>query len=208
VKVVNISQQDSYYTQRNNKLYPHVACTPTSYVMGLDVEGLKFPGVPDGTQPEDYLMKQLRGPSGHELLNKLTPWFAKHPRQVPPNEIHLVVAALINILFGREVCRWYSAAAAGGQGGFTWLRDNLDEGHPCVVSGGFGGLSGHTLVVVGYAQPEAEDERDDTAWVLDDPYGNPADSYKSHKGNDILYPADLFALEWAGHGATFRKDGF
>ena len=187
---VDLSRRDQYYSQRNNRAYPMVACTPTSVVMALDIEGLHIPSVPDGTQPEDYLMAQLRGPKGLELRKTLTPWF--EPDRAAPNEIHKVVAACVNSLFGRPVTRWQEKATLKD------VRNEIAAGHPVVISGTFCGFH-HTVAVAGLENADR--------MMLMDPFGDPLSDYRVVNGNDVWVASEWLEQRWSRHMHMYRAGG-
>lgn len=184
---IDLSRHDQWYTQRNNRIYPLEACTPTSVVMALDIEGLDFPWCPTGVQPEDHLMDVLRGPIGRELQKKLTPWWVD---RVPPNQVHLVVAHVVNRLYGRRVARWVP------EGPLKRVAEEISSGHPVVIGGSFAGLS-HTVCVAGY-----DVETDEL--MLMDPFGDPRTEYRNQRGNDVWVPWRWLELRWAGHMHVYR----
>ena len=204
---INLSVDDDYFSQVNNKFFPLSACMATSFIMALKAE--KIPVIeagsplvmnwpifiyPAGLQPEDFLMALLRSPWGYEMRDKIA--WAKRDN-IEPNMVHAVLSEAINRIVGVKVTEFVTEAT-------VWdLFHELENGHPAVVSGSFTD-TGHAVAVVGAVHTPGGEIKE---IIVDDPYGNYFKGYSDKKGNNIHFPVDKFTQLWAGWYHRFNRFG-
>jgi hypothetical protein len=189
LSIYNISKDDDYHTQRNNKIIPLSACNVTSAIMMLKASGIDF-DYPKDKQPEDYLMEMLLSDEGYEVTKKIAPWAIEN--NIRPNELHAVLNHFINKLVGRKVTY------------FTLHRSmksiifDIIKGKASLVSGSFTEY-GHMITIVGFTTNQiinsgnlkSKDEIDMNKVIniiVDDPYGNYFKNYEDQRGNNIYFP--------------------
>jgi len=175
MSIINLSEDD-YYSQRNNKIKPGVACMPTSRVMFY--LGNKFEILNDSEYAhDDYFMNLLNTTEAYQFCHKKYPW-AKG--KYPPNEVHGMY------------CSWLDEKVIGERMSnfvedLTW-RDYLTKiamGQVIMTSGSFpeAGIDGHAFCIIG--------QEDDNKLMLADPYGKYPD-YKSDNGYGTTMSKDDF----------------
>lgn len=205
---INLSINDDYHSQVNNKYVPYGACMPTSFIMALKAERvpvleagselkrLSWPMFifPHGMQPEDFLMSLMRSPWGEEMRDTI-PWAKRG--DIPPNQVHAVMSEAVNRIVGRKVTEFRSEATVSDL--FLEIKNN----HPAVVSGSFTS-SGHAVAVVG---AKATPSGDLAEFIIDDPFGNYFTGYKDQRGNNVSFTIDQFKKVWAGWYHAFDRGG-
>ncbi len=163
---------ENYYTQRNNKISPKVACMPTARVMFYRGNGFKYIN-PSGLADDDYFMSLLRTPEAWYYAKKKYPDIVK--AGFPPNEIHGMYHSWVDTqVIGRRVSDFETD--------LTWddYIDRIIGGQVIMTSGAFDGLDGHAFVVIGYSSSD-----DGPCVLLADPWGDYRTGYEDHKGYAI-----------------------
>lgn len=178
----NNSKDKPYYTQRNNHIKPGTSCNVTSMIAGLSAAGYPVDSlVPEGVQPEDSLLCYIMTDAACSRL-----WRRLDPSgKIPPNEWHDVLAYGCNRWLGAHGIKCNPVTFT--QARITDVRNMIDAGGAAVVSGVFETETGkinHIVCVVGY-------DGDDL--IIDDPWGDFRDKYKTQQGNDI----PLTAAQWS-----------
>jgi len=204
---INLSTDDDYYSQRNNRYNPLSACLVTSFVMALAVEGVPLVEAgaplthdwpifvyPSGLQPEDALLTLLRSPWGYEMRDQYS-WAKRE--DVAPNEVHMVVSEAVNRLVGKKVTVFETNKT------IHHIFRQLEVGHPLVITGSFTDF-GHAVTVVGATYTPGGEIKE---IIVDDPYGNYKTNYRSRKGNNIHIPVMEFIQIWSGWYHRFDKNG-
>lgn len=191
----NNSEGKPYYTQRNNRIRPGSSCGVTAMVAALSAAGWDVDGlVPGGVQPEDALLRFIMTDG-----STLGVWKRLDPEgRTPPNEWHAVLAHGTNRwlkscgLEGSPVV--FREAVSAGE-----IRAAVDAGGAAVISGRFAQADGteidHVVTVAGY---------DGDGWIIDDPWGDYRDGYRTHCGNDIPLPAADFAAKIKPQGKAAK----
>jgi len=181
MKIVNNSENKPYLSQRDNELSPNSSCNVTAMINALISAG--YPCFPKGNfkQDEDNLLDFIRScPDVQRRWDEIDP---KHNN--PPNQIHETLCLGTN--------KWL-APMKQQPIILKWnLRLNdvvsiIDQGGAVVMSGRFrdsSGEIGHIVAVVGY---KAADNGDVTHLILDDPWGDYTDFYKTKSGDNVFMP--------------------
>lgn len=208
MKTIDVSIQDEYYSQVNNKFIPESACTPTSMAMACIYTGIRvvsagstfrFPTpyivVPKGIMVDDYFTLMARSDLGLSIRKKLTPWAERD--KVPPQEVHAVMSNLVNRIVGKSITKFIGKASLDD------LEKEIKGDHPCVVSGTFTG-AGHTVVLAGMRWTDSGKL---VMIMIDDPYGAYPD-YKNKNGNNVWLTVETFLNVWKGYYHQFRLEGF
>ena len=195
--IINMTKDNEYYSQRNNRVYPHSACMATSYAMASDYAGCQWHS-PQGQQPEDHLMRFLRSKRAELYAREHHASLVK--KGSPANEIHGVLP--------------WAYKTIGGQGTAifktNWTLEQLLffllQGSGVVISGRFPhykkGCIDHVVCLAGFEtkQKSIQEVRgamdivldDISSFIIDDPYGDYRNEYRSHKGNNISVKFDDF----------------
>ena len=183
----NNSKNKPYYTQRNNKLKPNVACNVTAMIAALvaagwDVEKL---ATEQYAQPEDALMHFILADARVDACwKKVDP--AGH---YAPNEWHSVLAFGTNLflrergLIGKDEA---DAVEWGEWRSKSQIVNAIKDGGAAVLSGLFTAEGkktiGHVVACVGFRE---DDEGNLSHFILDDSWGDYRTEYRDHNGNDI-----------------------
>lgn len=189
---VNISKDNEYYSQINNRRYPHEACNVTSITECMDIIDDMF-NHPDAMQPEDHFMEFMRSDLAYKRMRDLYSWATRGGYE--PNEVHAMLQWGINKLTGREVDTFST----------KWeLKELLYEiyvnHNPSCVSGRFTD-AGHIVVLVGFETNQ--DLKKVEHWqdinldnilnlIVDDPYGDYFTGYESPHGNNLTFGLQEF----------------
>ena len=208
MKTIDVSIQDEYYSQVNNKFIPESACTPTSMAMACIYEGIRavqaghtfrfstpYIVVPKGLMLDDYFTLIARSDLGLSIRKKLTPWAERD--KIPPQEVHAVMSELVNRIVGKKVTKFIGKATIED------LEKEIQGERPCVVSGKFT-RGGHTVVLAGMRWTDAGKL---VMIMIDDPYGAYPD-YTNKNGNNVWMSLDSFLTVWKGYYHQFRLEGF
>lgn len=185
---VNLSVNYVCRKQRKNKVLPWTSCGASATVMALKASGWPVPS-PKGVRPEDHLTGILLSPDAKERRAAIPGNWAD---DIPPNQIHAVLAWGINRWLGKRVVQFKENGT---------LRDvvsHLYHRTALVMNGLFAGLD-HNIAVVGFdtAQEEHEfrggiDLDRVTDIIIDDPWGDYHTSYKDQNGNDVHVTVEEF----------------
>ena len=191
---IDISSDNEYRTQLDNRFFPNGTCNTTSMVNMLLTNNVEFQ-YPTDMQPEDYLTTLLESPEAWARMRQLYPWAVSkgyHPRHV-----HDMLAWAVNEkLVGRPVVKFSTQSSLA-----EIAYDIAVRKRACVVSGRFTSY-GHIVAVVGLETSQEDIETVDnpgnidiaaiSAFIVDDPYGNYFTGYSSQQGNSIVFPIDAF----------------
>lgn len=190
---INLSQNDDYYSQINNKFIPLESCNSTAAIMWLKAGKVDF-WYPKMMQPEDYLTAQLNGKDAWLIFKRNYP--GRYDMGFRPQNVSQCLQWGINIMVGREIDNFRQ------DGSLALLIWELMEGRPVIMSGQFT-ASGHFVTVVGCVSSQnksdiqdVEDvnEHDIEEFIIDDPFGNYHSGYKNHHGNNIHFDRDKFDM--------------
>jgi hypothetical protein len=179
-----------YFTQRNNKYSPSVACFPTSEAVALHYIGVNDPY--EGLQLEDYIVKECLNLSQEELniiASVNGNWiFNSRPFQVIP-----IVEHVCKKIYKNTFLSWTIS--------FEDIVSNIDKNHPVVCLGDFSSISyvkGHYNCIIGY------DTETKSVWA-NDPWGNAHTNYKNYDGSQVLYDWSIFQVKNGySHGLLFK----
>jgi len=204
---INLSTDNNYFSQVNNKYFPLSACVPTSFIMALIAEeipvveaGSPLTGAwpvfvyPTGMQPEDFLLALLRSPWGYEMRDQYS-WAKRE--NIEPNEVHMVVSEAVNRIVGKKVTVFETKKTVHN------IFIELEAGHPLVITGSFTSF-GHAVAVVGATYTPGGEIKE---FIIDDPYGNYKTGYKDKHGNNIHIPVMEFMQIWSGWYHRFNRFG-
>jgi len=206
-KIVDLSVDDFYHSQVNNRYLPFDACMPTSFIMGLKDEGIPVTSLdsvaiisapafihPVDMQPEDFLMVLMRSLWGISLRDKFK--WAKEAN-ANPNEVHEAVSLAVNAIVGKNVTEYLKEQTLEN------IESQILAKHPVVLGGGFT-TYGHVVAVVGGVWDDSDKL---SHLIVDDPYGDYFTGYKSKKGNGVRFPVDKFEKLWRHRFHRFDKNG-
>lgn len=181
-----------YHTQRNNRHFPASTCNTTAMVMALLGSGVEF-SVPPGVQPEDYLTELTEAYDARAYRQ------AKHPHLAHrrPREVHAVLSWVVNTkLIGHTVTQFTQVAPVRY---LLWRLAVLGRG--AVVSGPFT-PEGHMVSLAGFETDQEDlsgtpnstylDLSKVRRILIDDPWGDYREGYRSHSGDDISLTLDEF----------------
>lgn len=189
--LVNLSRDNDYHTQRNNRFIPMTSCNTTSAIMALKASRIRFDS-PRGVQPEDHLTKLLLSNESHAIMRDKYPWAIRNG--YPPNQVHGMLAWGVNRLVGRKVDQFKT------DGTLQEIVWHLFKRRALIVNGRFTRY-GHMVCVIGFQSTQADwdiESQDDInlsqviAITVDDPYGNYHQQYKDFSGNNIDFVLDEF----------------
>lgn len=178
---IQLGNPKQYYTQLNNQLKPLEACNVTSLVMALDIAGYTLP-TGDYPQAEDNLMAILTSKGAQNVLRAKDP--QGYFKNYAPNEVFFMHSWAVNeVLFPVEKPLIYRE-------NWTWLQiiDGLKAGNP-FVAGTFLTSYGHIVTVTGV---ELDESGNPVKVIVNDPYGNYFQNYKSGSGFGVEFPFDLW----------------
>lgn len=190
---INLSNQVTYRTQRENRIKPHSTCNTTSMAMALDISGWsRSVDCPPNKALPDFLTEFFTAPLAARRQKELAPWSIG---TFPPEQVHAVLEWGVNYMVGRKVVRFST----------TWciedIKQNIRNKRPVVLSGDFPFLDrrgnwttlGHIVVLVGLI--ERKDEFGNiikTEFIIDDPYGDYHTGYRDQNGNDVIMSEEDF----------------
>jgi len=181
---INVSEDKSYYSQRNNKIKPGSACNVTSATSWLVCNG-EIPFYPKEVQLEDFLMATLNGKQGYnkmfQVASTLYPDYA-------PNEVHSCLQWAINEVAEKTIDVFRTEVS------LEHFIYSLVKGKAVIVSGIFNGLH-HIVNLVGFestqenimqaSHPRDIDISKVKKFIIDDPWGKAESGYTDHNGNDV-----------------------
>jgi hypothetical protein len=198
---LDVANGKPWFSQRNNQLFYWDACNVTSMVAALTYSGIKLPSDPKYDQPEDSLLSFLRSDSRVDLeYQKLFPdmyniYIANNrdPHKcTPPNELHPLLSYGTNLWLG------------GDREQYTKFRWDLTQqeviyeivkGHAVVQSGLWANLNHITCMtgldtnqddIINITDINQIDLSKITNMIMEDPWGDYHDNYKTQRGRDIV----------------------
>lgn len=187
--LINLSQNTPYYSQRNNRFYPHGTCNTTAMIQALDASGIEYQ-YPKDMQPEDYLTQLLDSPDAWNRMRKLYPDAIR--QGYSPRHVHEMLAWAVNeLLVGRRVVEFKTNVS------IKQILISILKGYAVVVAGRFTKF-GHIITVVGFSYKEDIDLNTPIDYhkidyiICDDPYGDWHSGYSNVNGNDTHFTFDDF----------------
>lgn len=202
--IINLSENNPYYDQRNNTMYPNGACNVTSMICALDASGITYE-YPETMQPEDYLMQILETEESWKKLRSEYAWAVRDGYS--PRHVHAMLDWAVNEkLVGSPVVETKTVSIQ------EILLSTL-RGSAVVVTGRFT-KAGHIVCVVGFDSVidlsgnsrESDISLDMVRSVIvDDPYGNYHTGYVDHRGNDIRFTVKDFNNLTRNFGSVSTK---
>ena len=194
----NLSIGKPNHSQRNNTHIPMESCNVTSYAMALEYRGYlqeihnKYPKAKT-MQLEDFLYEFI---TSNESVTKK---FNTSPLQkmgIPVNQSHYMLEYMVDVLFGRNITDFKTDY------NMMTLLNSMKLEKPIILSGKFKHHNGydlsHIVCGVGFITTQLDaniniiDESKVTHIIVDDPFGNMLDGYRSHMGNDVAIPITKF----------------
>ncbi len=188
---INLSIDDDYHQQINNKFIPFEACNTTAAIMWLKAGGVDF-WYPKMMQPEDYLTAILNGKDAWRIFRQEKP--DMYDMGFRPQNISRMLMWGINMMLGRDIDHFIE------NGSMALIVWELISKRPIIVSGQFT-KSGHFVTVVGCVSSQNKSDiefledvnKDDIEEIIvDDPYGNYHSDYNNNHGNNISFKRDEF----------------
>lgn len=192
MKTVNNSTGKPNYSQRLNPDDPSTpwnetleTCNVTAGISAITTAGYDLVKLNKGLHerpPMDLLYFMRKDPDCQALYKILDPYKAN-----PMNEWMDVLALGISKYIGNPAVTLIYGCA------HSTIIDHIDRGDGLVIHGfftfqrkdGSKTSGGHFESLAGY---KATDDGVTTAWIVDDPFGNPLTNYTSEIGNDIVMP--------------------
>ena len=208
---INVRENKDYYTQRNNKVRPYASCNVTSMIMAIDYMNIPFPTLlTTDTQPEDALYDFIINDSRideayrKEFPNEYKAYIDSgkdYKKTYPPTELHSLLSYGTNLWLGKErnEITFFSLNVS-----LLQVLNELAKGRPMVMSGIFGKLH-HIVCVSGFTTQQLKVKEvmdmggiilsDIVDIIIEDPWGNYKDNYKTILGKDIHMPIeDYFSI--------------
>lgn len=205
----NVSSGLDNYSQRNNEYLDEITnkkiansmCNVTSYCMGYSYTGGVFPNTSKKyKQEEDKFLEFLRNSKEvNEYYKKTQPalfkaWKANEKDNYPPEQIHDVLNFSFNLWVG-----WRAASFVLKADIDSIIREIIENNRPMVMSGKFGKIN-HIVCLIGLvADKKILDHLNEknlikyvNKFIIDDPYGDFRDEYKTFKGNDVEMTKEEF----------------
>lgn len=201
IKIVNISKDENYHTQINNRKVPLTSCFNTSNIMMLKSANDMFE-VPAGIQPEDHLFSHiLHGGNPSKEILALRTWLLS--KTIEPQTSGSMEQWAINDLLGHEAVKFSTKWK-------SWdFYFSIVKKIGCTVIGDFPIVRrgrrvtlGHAVCLVGFStwqtdvfscdRPSEIDTRLIRSVFIDDPYGNYQSHYQDRGGNDVEIPRITF----------------
>ena len=207
--IFNASSNLANYSQRNNEYIDEITnknialsmCNITSYCMAYSYIGGKFPNKSKKyTQEEDKALEFIRRDKETlKYYERILPvyynsWKYNEKDNYPPEQIH----AVLSFGFNRYV--EYNASSFNEKADVdNIIKEIINNNHPVVMSGKFGKFN-HIVCLVGIvAKKEILNHLGERSllkyidsFIIDDPYGDYHDAYKTTKGNDIIMSKEDF----------------
>lgn len=186
---VNLSKDNDYHSQINNKRYPMSTCNTTSAIMALKANGISFK-YPEEMQPEDYLTMILETKEAYDKLYKDFNWAVKDGYS--PREVHGMLEWGINKLVGENIDMFTTNSS------LKEVLYRIHKGKASLMTGRFT-KTGHVICVVGFSTRQSSIDSFESFdmdlmdyVIIDDPYGDYHTGYKNHRGNNIYFPINQF----------------
>ena len=206
---VNKSLNEDYNKQRDNEILPLSTCGPTSMAMALLQSGHRD-WLVEGEDPADTITKALMTDQAFDRMYKMigtkeTFW--------KPFNIHAILTWGINILLKKDVSTFKTDWT------LQQILFNIVQGGGAVLAGDFtlpdGRELGHLVSLAGFETTqknifEAKNPTDIDLmqvpfFIIDDPYGNYIDGYKSHHGMNVVFDYKLFYSIFRDKDNPYRK---
>ena len=202
--IIDHSQDNDFYTQRNNQYFGSAACNVTSGINFCKANKIPYRN-PTKLADDDYLMTIARSKEAFEVMEKLASWAVKDWNyQVkdwsifstdwqkryyhPPSEVWVMLEWSINKMCEMRVCKinWQLTK----EDFFNELLNNA------ILCGGKYTSTGHFLTAVGFVSSVPPrtfvDYSKITHVIVDDTWGDLTTQYRSKKGNSIHIPINMF----------------
>lgn len=198
----NFSQRNNEYLDEiTNKKIAHSMCNVTSYCMAYSYTGAAFPKTSKKyTQEEDQFIEFLRNSKEvNDYYKNLQPsyykaWKNNEKDNYPPEQIHDVLNYAFNLWVGWRAASLHLKAEVN-----SMIKFIMEDNRPMVLSGKFGRLN-HIVCLVGLvADKEILEHLGEKnlikyvkKFIIDDPYGDFRDGYKTTRGNDVEMTSEDF----------------
>lgn len=204
---INISRDDEYHTQLNNRFFPHGACNTTSEINALRSSGVDFDS-PFHLQPEDYLTQILESEDAWAKMKREFPWAIRdgyHPRHV-----HKMLEWAVNTkLVGRDVSFFTESVS------LQKIIFHLVKNRQAVIMSGRFTKFGHIVCLVGLETDQSDIEQIEGPplvslasiknFIIDDPYGDWHTGYQSQKGNNVRFSYTEYNALTTVYDNAFQK---
>ena len=194
--VINHSQDMDYNKQRDNEILPLSTCGPTSMAMALLQSGYRD-WVVENEDPADTITKAL---TTEQAFDRMYRMLGTKETLWRPFNIHAILTWGINVLLNKDVSAFRTdwtlqqillniiqGGGAALAGDFT-LPDGRELGH--IVS--LAGFETEQEDILNAQKPADIDLKKVKVFIIDDPYGNFIDGYRSHHGMNIRFGYELF----------------
>lgn len=207
--VVNHSREMDYNKQRDNVIMPLSTCGPTSMAMALLQAGYRD-WLVEGEDPADTITNHLTSKQAYDRMHRVlgtkeTVW--------KPFNIHGILTWGVNTFLKQEVSTFKTDWS------LQQILLNIVQGGSAVLAGDFtlpdGRELGHIVSLAGFAtnQQNIMDAKKPADVVLaeipyfivDDPYGNYMDGYRSHHGMNIEFDYQTFYNVMRVNGSYQKK---
>ena len=193
---INKSLNEDYNKQRDNEILPLSTCGPTSMAMALLQSGYRD-WLIEGEDPADTITKELTTDQAYSRMHralgtKETNWH--------PFNIHSILTWGVNNLIGKEISTFRTDWS------LQQILLNIVKGGGAVLAGDFtlpdGRELGHIVSLAGFetTQKNIFDAEEPTdidlvqvpSFIIDDPYGDYTQGYRSHHGMNVVFDYKLF----------------
>jgi hypothetical protein len=190
--IFDISKNEEYQSQRDNIKRPRVSCNVTSTANALFASKVVW-SWPDEVHPADYIMSELESEKTWEEFYKRFPYEKNHPTFSPWNSSDML-AWVTNEIVGYKVVDVRRAT-------IEEILLHIIVTHCAVVVSGSFFKGGHFVCVVGLDTEQeineiCQDNQLDMTKIkgilIDDPYGDFRNFYKSTNGNNISMTVNEF----------------
>lgn len=193
---INKSLNEDYNKQRDNEILPLTTCGPTSMAMALLQSGYRD-WVVENEDPADTITKALMTDQAFDRMHRVLGTKETNWR---PFNVHAVLTWGVNNLIGNGVStfktNWslqqilLNIVQGGGAalaGDFT-LPDGRDLGH--IVS--LAGFETTQKNIFQATKPTDIDLSLIPRFIIDDPYGDYTQGYRSHHGMNVFFTKEMF----------------
>lgn len=175
--MVLLLKSNDYYTQRNNlEKWRYRSCMASTRAMFYKANNIEYTN-PTEEADDDYFMGLLNTQEAKDFCYKQFPWAynSKEPeKSIWPNEVHgMYNQYLDKLVCGKKVSSFENQALD-----WNYFVNSIQNKKAIMVSGTFGDILGHAVLVMGYDEVTNE-------LIIADPYGDFHSSYKNPKGYGI-----------------------